>query len=76
MYLYTDAMQTPVLYLVVLQAVASALAANVMTPSDTNIYNCTALSHVYSDWCCAQIQSYPADPSLSPGVAVYNHIRK
>lgn len=69
-------MQSPVLSFVVLQAVASTLAANLMTPSDTDTYSCTVLSNVYSDWCCVQVQSYPADANLSPGATVYNHIRK
>lgn len=47
--MYTAAMQSPVLSFVVLQAVASTLAANLMTPSDTDTYSCTVLSNVYSE---------------------------
>lgn len=69
-------MQSSVLSAVLLQAVASTLAADSSTPSDTNAYSCEALSTEYSDWCCVEMHVYPASSTRLGSFAVYDYARK
>lgn len=66
-------MQISLLIPILLQAVASTLAADISTTGSHNSYSCTAVSDELSEYCCVQFQLYPGDLDHCPDVQVYNY---